>query len=139
MGAICVHCDKQVAPEEFVSLMIAAGWGDQTSYDSAQVRRSIESYPFVAHARADDGLLVGYVSAFSDGAFSVLLGELVVHPDFQRQGVGSRLLRAVESHHPGVPVYVKPFVDQQTFFERNGYSLPRRSMAVLFKRNAHSG
>jgi GNAT superfamily N-acetyltransferase len=115
--------------------MASVGWGHEAGYDAVSIRRSIEAYPFVAHARADDGSLIGYVSAFSDGVFSVFLGELVVHPEFQRQGIGSRLLHAVESYYAGVPVYVKPFADQRQFFERNGYSLPRRPMAVLSKGN----
>lgn len=127
--------DRYVSPTEFADLMAAIGWGDVATYDLTAVQRSISSYPFIATARVDDGSLVGYVSAFSDGAFSVFLGELVVHPAFQRQGVGTQLLQAVESHYAGVPVYVKPFIEQQGFFERNGYSLPSRSMTVLSKRN----
>jgi mycothiol synthase len=39
----------------------------------------------------DDGALVGYAHLGADGA------ELVVHPDHRRQGIGSRLLDALES------------------------------------------
>jgi GNAT superfamily N-acetyltransferase len=139
MTQIDIRCDKHVTSEEFARLMSAVGWGDEAGYDLARVRRSIEAYPFVAHARAEDRSLVGYVSAFSDEVFSVFLGELVVHPAFQRQGIGSRLLRTVESRYAGVPVYVKPFAEQQPFFERNGYARPRRAMAVLYKRNDRPG
>ena len=128
--------DRHVSANEFALLMGAVGWGSSAAYDRSAIERSISSYPFIAHARAESGTLVGYVSAFSDGAFSVFLGELVVHPQFQRQGIGSRLLGTVESHYGGVPVYVKLFVEQQRFFERNGYSQPSRAMTVLSKRNA---
>jgi GNAT superfamily N-acetyltransferase len=110
--------DKRVSPGEYAALMASVGWGDESAYDAAAV---------------------GYVRAFSDTAFSVFIGELVVHPTLQRRGIGARLLRAVESHYAGVPVYVKSFVAQASFFERNGYSLPARSMTLLSKRNLRPG
>jgi hypothetical protein len=73
-----------------VSLTTAAGWGDQTSYDSVQVRRSIESYRFVAHARADDGFLVGYVSASRTAPFPSFLASSWFTPLFVHSVVGCR-------------------------------------------------
>ena len=49
---IRVHRDKLVAPEEFAGLLAALGWGVEADYEPAVVRRSIDAYPFVAHARA---------------------------------------------------------------------------------------
>jgi GNAT superfamily N-acetyltransferase len=110
--------------------------GDASPGYVAAASRSLHAYPYVAHARADDGALVGYVSAFSDNAFSVFIGELVVRVDHRRRGIGSALLRAVEERYTGIPVYVKPFSDAEAFFERNGYRRASRPMSVLFKRNA---
>jgi GNAT superfamily N-acetyltransferase len=138
VAMVAIFEDKRVSPAELISLMASVGWGDESAYDAELVSRSVSTYPLIAHARADDGSLVGYISAVSDDAFSVFLGELVVHPKFQRQGVGSRLLHAVESRY-AVPVYVKSFLDQQRFFEHHGYSPPRRPMAVLSKRNGTRG
>ena len=135
MSEIQVHCDKQILPSEFALLMESVGWGVAVDYDNVSVLQSFAHYPFVAHARAEDGSLVGYVSAFSDEMASTFIGELVVHPSFQRQGVGTRLLQAVESRYAGVPIYAQPFLDQQAFFLNNGYSLPRRPMSVVSKRN----
>ena len=139
MTHVHIHCTKNISVPEYVSLMAAVGWGAITDYDATSVSRSIDSYPFVAHARTTDGALVGYVSAFSDGAFSTFIGEVLVHPQFQGRGVGSLLLEAVEARYRGVPVYAKPFREQERFFLRNGYRAASRPMAVLFKRNEASG
>ena len=88
MTHVHIHCTKNISVPEYVSLMAAVGWGAITDYDATSVSRSIDSYPFVAHARTTDGALVGYVSAFSDGAFSTFIGEVLVHPQLQGQGVG---------------------------------------------------
>ena len=139
MANVQIHYTKDVRAAEFAELMAAVGWGSAMDYDATKVSRSIDSYPFVAHARASDGALVGYVSAFSDGAFSTFVGEIVVHPQFQGQGVGSLLLAAVEAQYRGVPVYAKPFRDQKDFFLRNGYREASRPMTVVFKTNEVGG
>ena len=110
MSTVQVHCDKRISPAEFASLMASVGWGAEGDYDPELVRQSIEHYPFVAHARTEDDALVDYVSAFSDGVFSTFIGELVVHPEFQRQGVvpssfrlsnqTTQVFRYMPSHSP---------------------------------------
>jgi GNAT superfamily N-acetyltransferase len=129
-----IHKSKAVTAKEFSSLMEAVGWG--RDYPEELVRRSIMAYPFVAHARSKDGKLLGYISAFSDHAFSTLLGELVVHPQAQGQGIGRALLLAVEHAFPAVPIYVKPLPAAKAFFLACGYKSPASEMTVLFKRNA---
>lgn len=129
-----IHHGKAVTAQEFSSLMACVGWGGD--YTEELVQRSMTAYPFIAHARNPQGQLLGYVSAFSDYAFSTMLGELVVRPDAQGQGIGRALLHAVEQAFQGVPIYVKPFVAAQEFFLACGYQPPASGMTVLFKRNA---
>jgi GNAT superfamily N-acetyltransferase len=128
-----IFINKEVSTKEFSTLMKSVGWG--SDYSEEQVQRSLAAYPFVAHARSDSGVLWGYVSAFSDRAFSTMLGELAVHPEAQRKGIGHALLSAVETEFTGVPVYVKPLAEAKHFFVACGYRVPAIKMQVLFKRN----
>ncbi|WP_158291762.1 GNAT family N-acetyltransferase [Lampropedia puyangensis] len=113
--------------------MESVGWGSH--YSEELVQRSLAAYPYVAYVRSDSGALWGYVSAFSDHAFSTMLGELVVHPLAQGKGIGRALLSAVESEFTGIPIYVKPLGDAKRFFVACGYRAPAIEMQVLFKRN----
>lgn len=113
--------------------MESVGWGNK--YPESLVLRSMAAYPFIAHARSMDGKLLGYVSAFSDQAFSTMLGELVVHPAVQGKGLGRALLLAVEQAFLGIPVYVKPLPQAKEFFLACGYKSPASEITVLFKRN----
>ena len=128
-----IHINKEISALEFSSLMESAGWG--SDYSEELVQRSLAAYPFVAHARSKSGVLLGYVSAFSDRAFSTMLGELVVHPEARRKGIGLALLSAVEAEFTGVPVYVKTLGEAKYFFAACGYRAPAVEMQVLFKRN----
>lgn len=125
--------DKNIEPSEFARLMGAAGYGREGDYDKDVIERSLAAYPFVAYAQNDQGQLLGYVSAFSDGAFSTFIGELVVRPDAEDAGIGPELLRRVERRYPGIPIYAHAFAEEQSFFIRNGYRVARRPMTVLFK------
>lgn len=133
-----IQIDKNVSAPEFSALMNSVGWG--SDYPEEIVSRSINAYPFIAHARSESGELVGYISAFSDQAFSTLLGELVVHPNAQGKGIGRALLTAVENEYPNVPVYVKPLGGAaQQFFLACGYRAPRVEIQVLVKGRASAG
>ena len=120
-------------PEELSELFNAVGWGQN---NPSIVGQSIAAYPFTACARTEHGDLVGYLSAFSDGVMSTLLGELVVHPEWRRQGVAKSLLAALEHSYPSAPIYIKALGDSRHFYEAVGFKIPRAEFTVMFKRPA---
>lgn len=129
-----IQQSREVTAAEFSALMESVGWG--SDYAAEAVMRSLAAYPFVAHARGMDGELLGYVSAFSDGAFSTMLGELAVHPKAQGRGIARALLFAVERAYPGIPIYVKALGEAKEFFLSCGYRAPAADMTVLFKQSS---
>jgi diadenosine tetraphosphate (Ap4A) HIT family hydrolase/ADP-ribose pyrophosphatase YjhB (NUDIX family) len=74
------------------------------------------------------GKIMGSVRAYlRDG--TCYIGRLIVHPDFQSQGLGTRLLKAVEDHFAGARRY-ELFTGQKSegnvrFYERRGYRVFR--------------
>jgi ribosomal protein S18 acetylase RimI-like enzyme len=51
-------------------------------------------------AKDENGRIVGSVRAFSkDG--TCFIGRLIVHPDLQRHGIGTRLMQAIEAQFQG--------------------------------------
>lgn len=129
-----ISTERTVTALEFAELTEAVGWGGNE--DAAAFERSYAAYPLVVHARDEGGRLVGYVSAFSDGAYSTMLGEVLVRRDAQGRGVGRALMERVEQEWPGVAMYVKAMGDAKHFFKACGYKEPRVEMTVLFKRPA---
>lgn len=131
-----VFTDKNIQSMEIANLMASVGWGVEDAYDNQAIGESLSTYPFIAHCRDSAGLLIGYVSAFSDGAFSTFVGELVVRPEFQRKGIGTELLRLVVERYSGIPIYATPFEDTREFFLEQGFRVPKRAMSVVSKRDA---
>ena len=52
----------------------------------------------------DSGRLAGCLRILTDGCFFGTITELLVLPAYQRQGIGSRLLRLAAAHTPMPPV-----------------------------------
>lgn len=127
--------NKEIKPNEFAKLMASVGWGREEDYDFTKIERSIASYPFVAHLRNEANELIGYVSSFSDGAFSTFIGELVVKPEYQKKGLGSELMNAVKKRFIGTPIYAISYESEKEFFIRQGFRQPKTPMAVLTKPN----
>lgn len=124
---------KCISPDELERLFAGVGWGRLTP---SELQRSMDAYPLVVHARTPAGELVGYVSAFSDGVLSTMLGELVVHRSHRRKGVAAALLSRVEQRFPNAPVYIKALGEAKHFFIACGYQAPRGEMTVLFRKPA---
>ncbi|MFM8828241.1 MAG: GNAT family N-acetyltransferase [Actinomycetota bacterium] len=75
----------------------------------------------LALVAVQDGEVVGFVRTMSDGAFAVYIADILVKPDFHRQGIGSKLLQAVLDHYP-----MKTFHHQVLIAERDAGGFYRR-------------
>jgi GNAT superfamily N-acetyltransferase len=78
-----------VAPAEIEALRIAVGWDKGSGNYDKILQRHFTYYT----VRASDGHLIGYMSILSDGLADAFLLDLMVHPDFQGQGVGRRIVQ----------------------------------------------
>ena len=136
MSSFEMFADKNIAAGELANLMVSAGWGTEGDYDATAIEKSLSAYPVIVYCRDSDGLLIGYISAFTDGAFSTFVGEFVVRPTYQRHGIGSALLAMVVERCRGVPVYATSFQGTEEFFLDRGFRIPERPMSVVSMRNA---
>lgn len=81
------RCDAH----EILSLYASVGWTNYTAQPEMLERAFAHSLAILA---AYDGeRLIGIIRAVGDGASIVFVQDLLVHPDYQRRGIGSTLLK----------------------------------------------
>ena len=85
---------------EIMALYSSVGWSNYTN-NPAMLRQSYKNSLHVLAAYADDKL-VGILRAVGDGASVVFLQDLIILPEFQRQGIGSQLMRRVMEKYADV-------------------------------------
>lgn len=122
----------KVQAQEVIELFVAVGWGTVSSYTPAMVARSLEAYPLIVTARNVENKLIAYASVFSDSMFTTMMGELVVHPNYRKCGIGRRILEIIEQEYPDVGFYIKTFEENTPFFEHCGFTRSSK-MVVLSK------
>lgn len=84
---------KRIDPAQVKALFRATGWTeDLARYSPRQIRKLLRHSHLVLSAW-NQKKLVGFASVISDGVLCGLVENLVVHPDYRRRGLGTRLLR----------------------------------------------
>lgn len=81
--------DGPVLPKEIANLRHAVGWDRSEGTYGRTLPRHFAHYTVRG---AEDGL-VGYMSVLSDGVSDAFLLDLVVHPQCQKTGLGTKIVR----------------------------------------------
>ena len=81
-----------VTAAEYRALLTAVGWRPPEQPDE-EVEAGLATTWNIT-ARADDGRLIGLVRVMDDGLLYASIWDLIVAPDYQRQGIGRALLGA---------------------------------------------
>lgn len=81
----------------------------------------------------DDTKLIGFARATSDGIYRATIWDVVIHPDYQRTGLGSKLVETVLSH-PRMRWVERVYLmttHQQGFYEKIGFKPNSTTTMVL--------
>ncbi len=77
--------------QEFFNLFETTGWNHAEPIEQDQIYTAISRSWYTVSAYYEDRL-VGFGRVISDGVYHALIVEMIVHPDFQHQGIGSKIL-----------------------------------------------
>lgn len=109
--------------DELLALYESVGWTNYTRRPA--LLREAYRRSLCAFAAYDGERLAGVVRAVGNGASILYVQDLLVHPDYQRRGIGTRLLRALLGAFPDVYQTVLLTDDQpgtMGFYESLGFS-----------------
>jgi len=88
-----VSKSRRVDPVQLKALFRAIGWTEDLARYSPQRIKKFLRQSHVVLTAWNEKTLVGFASAVSDGVLCGLVQNLVVHPDYRGNGLGTRLLR----------------------------------------------
>ena len=107
---ISVRKQDVVKLEDVLHLYQAVGWTNYTN--QPQMLEQALSHSLVIYVALDGDAVVGLIRLVGDGFSSVLVQDLIVLPIYQRQGIGSALMKqALEDYKD---VYQVQLVTDQT-------------------------
>ena len=98
------------------------------SRDPALHQQAFEASAVVVFAYAD-GQPVGFGRAISDGAYQAAVYEMAVVPEFQKQGIGAQIMRAILDRLPGCNVILYASPGKEDFYRKLGFRLMKTGMA----------
>lgn len=110
--------------EEILPLYEAVGWTNYTS-NPTMLRNALENSLFLISARDEEGKLIGFLRAVGDGYSIVYIQDIIVLPEYQRQGIGTQLLRqTLERFKEVYQMILTTDSELKTiaFYEANGFT-----------------
>ena len=131
MTRIAISSDKRsIKPAEAAALYIELGWGTAKRYSPARMRRSLANCDVVVSARNDAGELIGIARALTDHALDTKILDMIVAPEYQKQGVGRMMMRRIEALVRGTAIYFETERKNFRFAKKCGYKR-RKELAVF--------
>lgn len=88
---ITIRKQEIVKLEDVLHLYQAVGWTNYT--DQSEMLEQALSHSLAIYVALDGDTVVGLVRLVGDGFSSVLVQDLIVLPIYQRQGIGSSLMK----------------------------------------------
>ena len=132
MAGIDIREGGAIPEKQVKQLFAALGW---SHYDALLPELLLNS-TFVVSAW-DEARLVGIARVVSDGVYASMLHHVGVHPDYQRRGLGSELMRRCLERfaHTHILLTIEDPA-HAAFYERFGFT--RISNAMFRRRQASS-
>lgn len=91
---------QSYAEAEILALYRAVGWSSY--YDRPRMVGAAFANSLCILGAYEEGRLVGFLRAVGDGASILFIQDIVVHPEHQRRGIGTALMRAILGRYPAV-------------------------------------
>lgn len=111
-----------VEPKEIEDLRESVEW-DRSEGTYQEILNQHYTYYIV---RNEDDQLIGYMSVLSDGISDAFLLYLVVHPQYQRKGIGKRIVKKAitDIKAAGIRCIQVTFNnDLESFYEKCGFQI----------------
>ncbi len=115
---------EKLSAEEFNFLTDSVGWGMR---EISVVEEALDNTLYSVCAR-EDGKLLGYARLIGDKTIFLYVQDVMVHPDYQGQGIGTKLMEALmekigeyKRESPDLRAYLGASKGRESFYKRFGF------------------
>lgn len=110
--------DKKIDKDQLESLFSFVGW--QSAKYPNRLQKAIENNDYVISVW-DSNDLVGLLAALSDGYINVFLTYLLIKPEYQKEGIGTKLMNKFLEEFSGFGRrIVTTELDKEKFYNKFG-------------------
>ena len=113
-----------VTLEDVLPLYEAVGWTNYTTKPE-MLEVAYKNSLHIIGAFNDDEKLIGVLRGVGDGASILFIQDILVYPEYQHQGIGTKLLQQTLEKHKNV-YQIQLATDDSTktvsFYESNGFT-----------------
>ncbi len=99
-------------------LFFLVGWGHRSPAD---IEAAFRKSSFVRFAYGEN-VLVGFGRTVDDGKYYASIVDLIVHPEFQGEGIGSSILTSLKDSLEGyIFTTLTSAIGKESFYEKQGW------------------
>ena len=109
-----MHCTKN----DLERLYLSVNWNSGKYPDKLYESIKNSTYKIFVY---DDDKLIGLVSGLSDGCINLFISYLVIDPEYQKQGIGSELLKRITSKKEFNRIQLITEDKDKAFYIKNGF------------------
>ena len=116
--------NPNITLEEVLPLYEAVGWTNYTTKPE-MLEVAFKNSLHIIGAFNDDEKLIGVLRGVGDGASILFIQDILVYPEYQHQGIGTKLLQQILEKYKNV-YQIQLATDDSTktvsFYESNGFT-----------------
>ena len=119
----CQVVERLPSQDEYNQLRASVGWG---VYERGVADAALPRSLYCVCALVE-GSVVGMARVIGDGGLVYYIQDVIVRPEYQRQGIGTRLMERImayirsHAHHNSV-IGLMAAVGKEPFYERYGFT-----------------
>lgn len=128
--------NTQLTQKELVSLYESVGWQSYTSQPE-QLQKAIEQ-SFDVLTAWDHDHLIGLIRVISDGETILYIQDILVHPNYQKQTIGSSLMEQILKKYAHIRqkmLLTDDTSETRHFYEKFQFSTCEQNELVAFYRS----